>query len=92
MLGTAKAACQKSAKILAICTVCIIFKVPVILHDKVKSQRSPGTPRVDKSIMCKTNCSENFSEMAAVGEQQQDEDAAELTFPKVTNFGQHQLI
>ena len=25
----------------------------------------------------------NLSEMAAVGEQQQDEDAAELTFPKV---------
>ena len=37
--------------------------------------------------MCKKNFSENFSEMAAVGEQQQDEDAAELTFPKVTNFG-----
>ena len=27
---------------------------------------------------------ENFSEMATTGEQQQDEDAAELTFPKVT--------
>ena len=37
--------------------------------------------------MCAKNLhSENFSEMAAVGEQQQDEDAAELTFPKVTKF------
>ena len=36
--------------------------------------------------MCAKNYSEIFSEMAAVGEQQQDEDAAELTFPKVTNF------
>ena len=37
--------------------------------------------------MCAKNLhNENFSEMAAVGEQQQDEDAAELTFPKVTNL------
>ena len=40
----------------------------------------------------KKTYSEKFSEMAAVGEQQQDEDAAELTFPKVTYFGSHLVL
>ena len=51
------------------------------------SQKSDVPIVVDKSIMCEKTYSENFSEMAAVGEQQQDEDAAELTFPKVAKFG-----
>ena len=52
-----------------------------------QSQKSDVPIVVDKSIMCEKTYSENFSEMAAVGEQQQDEDAAELTFPKVAKFG-----
>ena len=62
---------------------------PVILHDKVKSQMS--RKRTNQLCAQKTY-SEKFSEMAAVGEQQQDEDAAELTFPKVTYFGSHLVL